>query len=193
MDNSLKLKKIIKKGYLTRFMLLLICIFLVGTAVSSAYLYLDLYRPLGTHYSAILSIVTELRETLIVRTLKITVISCLFIISGIAVIGILYTHRIAGPLHRIKLYAKMVKEGRLDTEINFRQKDAIHSFAESLNKMTECYSDRVAILISEIQELKNAVTELKSLAEKGKDTEIAMKKVLDIDSKIEKLLSAVRL
>jgi hypothetical protein len=59
--------------------------------------------------------------------------------------------------------------------------------------MTKSYSDRVTVLISEIQQFKDAMAELKSLTEKGKDTEIAMKKVLEQDSRIKKLLSTIRL
>ncbi len=189
----MKPTEIIRKGYLNRLVLLLICIFIIGTTVSALYLYHDIYRPLSTHYSAILSIITEIKETLIIRTIKINAFFYLLISAGIVILGILYTHRIAGPLYRIKLYAKMVGEGRLDTDIKFRHKDAIHSFGESFKEMTKSYSDRVTVLISEIQQFKDAIAELKSLTEKGKDTEIATKKVLEQDSRIKKLLSTIRL
>lgn len=87
----------------------------------------------------------------------------------------------------------MVGEGRLDSDIKFRYKDAIHSFGKSFNDMTKSYSDRVTVLISEIQQFKDAIAELKSLTEKGKDTEIAMKKVLEQDNRIKKLLNTIRL
>lgn len=189
----MKPTEIIRKGYLTNFISLLICIFLFFTAVSSIYLYFDIYRPLGTHYSAVLSIVTELKETLILRSIKINAIFFLFIMAGISILGILYTHMIAGPLYRIKLFSKEVSEGRLDTRVNFRRKDAIHSFADSLNKMTESCNDRVITLNSELQTLKSSVAELKSRIDAGEDTDIALKRVLEQDSKIEGLLSTVRL
>jgi nitrogen fixation/metabolism regulation signal transduction histidine kinase len=191
----LKPTEVIRKGYLTRLLLLILCVFFIGTAVSSIYLYLDIYRPLNTHYSAILSIITEIKETLIIRTLKINAFFYLLISAGIVILGILYTHRIAGPLHRIKLYAKMVGKGRLDldTDIKFRHKDAIHSLGKSFNDMTKSYSNKVTMLISEIQQFKDAITELKSLTEKGEDTEIAMKRVLEQDSRIKKLLNTIGL
>lgn len=193
MGNPLKPTEVIRKGYLTRLVLLLICIFIIGTTVSAIYLYLDIYRSLDTHYSAILSIITEIKETLVIRTIKINAFFFLLISAGIVILGILYTHRIAGPLYRIKLYAKMVGEGRLDTDIKFRRKDVIHSFGESFNDMTKSYSDRLTVLISEIQQFKDAIAELKSLTEEGEDTEIAMKKVLEHDSRIKKLLNTIRL
>lgn len=193
MDNPLKLTEVIRKGYLTRLVLLLICIFIIGTTASAIYLYLDIYRSLDTHYSAILLVLTEIKETLIIKTIEINAFFCLLISAGIVILGILYTHRIAGPLYRIKLHAKIIGEGRLDADIKFRHKDTIHSFGESFNDMTKSYSDRVTVLISEIHQFKDAIAELKSLTEKGKDTEIAMKKVLEQDSRIKKLLNTIRL
>jgi nitrogen fixation/metabolism regulation signal transduction histidine kinase len=193
MDNPFKPTEVIRKGYLTRLLLLILGVFIIGTVLSTIYLYLDIYRPLNTHYSAILSIITEIKETLIIKTLSINAFFYLLISAGIAILGILYTHRIAGPLHRIKLYAKMIGEGRLDTEIKFRHKDAIHSFGESFNDMTKSYSDRVTVLTSEIQQFKDAIAEIKSLTEDGKDTEFAMKKVLEQDSRIRNLLNTIKL
>ena len=189
----MKPANVIKKGYLTRLLLLILGVFIIGTALSTIYLYLDIYRPLNTHYSAILSIVTEIKETLIIKTLKINAFFYLLISAGIVILGILYTHRIAGPLHRIKLYAKMVGEGRFDTDMKFRRKDAIHSFGKSFNNMTKSFRERTTNLNSEIQQLKDAVTELKSLTEEGKDTEFALKKVIDTDNRVKKLLSTIRL
>ena len=192
-DNNFKPTGVIRNDYLPRLLFLLICIFLFGITVSTIYLYLDISRPLSTHYSAILSIVRELKETLIIRTMKINAFFYLLIVTGIVILGVLYTHRIAGPMHRIKLYAKSVFEGELGTEINFRRKDAIHSFANDINEMTKSYNQRVTMLTSDIQQLKEALTELKSLSEKDEDTEIALKTVHDLDSRIKKLLSAIKL
>jgi methyl-accepting chemotaxis protein len=115
------------------------------------------------------------------------------IFAGIVILGILYTHKIAGPLHRIRGFARSIGEGRLDGDIKLRQKDVIHPFAESLNKMTRSYNDRVALLISEIEELKSAIKELKSRTEKGENTEITVKKILEIDGRIKNLLDTIKL
>jgi len=193
MENSFKPTKIIGKGYLTRLLLFIFCIFIIGSSVSALYLYLDIYKPLSSHYSAVLSIITEIRDSLLIKSIKITAIFYLLILAGIVILGIIYSHRIAGPLYRIKLSAKSIGEGRLDTNIKFRRNDTIHSFANVFNEMTENYNDMVTMLNSEIQQLKVATTELKTLAEKGEDTEIAVKKVLDLDSRVKDLLKTVKL
>ncbi len=185
--------KVITKGYLARLVLSALCIFIIGAAVSAVFIYSDIHRPLDSHYSAILSIITEIKETLIIRTLKINAVFYSMIFAGIVVLGIIYTHRIAGPLYRIRLYAKEVSKGRLDADIKFRRKDAIHLFAESLNHMTQSYNDRVTMLASEIRQLKDAVKELQTLTEKDEDTAAAQQRIYELDEKINDLLSTLRL
>lgn len=189
----MKQERIIGKSYLPGLIFAALGIFVFSIAVSALLLYLDIYQPLDTHYSAVLSIITDIRETLLIKTLKISGISSLLIILGLMALVIFYTHRIAGPLYRIKVCAKSIGEGRLGTKVKFRQRDVIHPFAESLNEMTDRYSEKVRSLTLEINELKSAVTELKSLTEDGKDTEDALKKASDKDNQIKGLLDSMKI
>jgi methyl-accepting chemotaxis protein len=183
----------IGKSYLPGLIFAALGIFVFSIAISALLLYLDIYQPLDTHYSAVLSIITDVRETLIIKTLKISGISSLLIILGLMALVIYYTHRIAGPLYRIKVCAKSIGEGRLGTKVKFRTRDVIHPFAESLNDMTDRYSEKVRSITLEINELKSAVIELKSVAEDGNNTEAALKKALDKDSQIKGLLDSIKI
>ena len=191
--NLLSPTEIIRKGYLGKLLFLLLGIVFIGTAISTLFLYLGTYKTLDTHYSAILSIVTEIKQTLIIKTIKINVFFYLLTVIGITVLAILYSHRISGPLYRIKLYAKMLSGGRFDTPIRFRHKDAIHSLAEVLNKMSKNYNDKTSMITTEIQRLKDAVTELDSIKEKKEAVETSLKKVTEIDSRIKQLLDTIGL
>jgi len=185
-------EKIIERSYLPGLVCAALGIFICGIAVSALLLYLELYQPLDTHYSAVLSIITDVRETLIIKTMKISGISSILIILGITALVIFYTHRIAGPLHRIKVCAKSIGQGRLGTKAIFRQKDVIHPFAGALNDMTDCYSEKVRVLASEINQLKTAVAEIKSLTGAGEGTDAVLGKVLDSDSRIKRLFESIK-
>lgn len=189
----MKPERIIGKSYLPGLVLSALGIFVFGVAVSGIFLYFEVCKPLDTHYGALLCIITDIQETLVLKTLKISGISSLLIILGLMALVIFYTHRIAGPLYRIKVCAKSIGEGRLGTKVKFRQRDVVHPFAESLNQMTDRYSEKVRALTLEINELKSAVTELKSLTEDGKDTEAASKKALDIDNRIKGQLDSIKI
>jgi HAMP domain-containing protein len=53
----------------------------------------------------------------------------------LAVIVIFISHRIAGPLYRLKMYMEKVENGDYSVKLNFRKNDAIHDVAESFNRM----------------------------------------------------------
>lgn len=144
------------------------------------------------HYSAVISIVSDIHETLISRTLKINVLFFVLITAGILILGILYTHRICGPLKRVQIFAKAVSEGRLDTRLSFRGKDVIHPFGETFNNMTEAYSNMVRRLATETKELKAAVRELESLSEEGRDIGPGIEKISEIDKKIKEVLNKIK-
>ncbi len=189
----MKSSDILNRGYLKKFLLLLLTIFIAGTAISAAVLYSDIYRPLNTHYGAIISIVEGIKESLIEKTLKINIISYVMISAGIGALSLLYSHRIAGPLYRIKLYLRSMSDGKQERKLKLRHKDAINSFALTINEMNEAYRNKSLILDSDIDELKKYINEVKKLAGQDKSFEDPMKRLVDTDKHIGSLLEAIRI
>ena len=58
-----------------------------------------------------------------------------FIIIGIFCVFI--SHRIAGPLYRLKMFMEKVQNGDYTVHLRFRGGDAIHDVADSFNQMVE--------------------------------------------------------
>ncbi len=188
----MKLSEVINKGYSRNLLLLMLCAFVIFTGLSALYLYLDLNRSLDTHYSAVVSILADTHETLFLKTLKINAVYMLLVFAGILIIGILYTHRIVGPLHRVKLCARSVTEGRIDSKINFRKKDAINLMGDRFNEMTKNYSDRIEEINSETESLRKSLDDLKSSIEKGEDSEKNMAGALEKNKRIKELISEMK-
>lgn len=46
----------------------------------------------------------------------------------------IYLHRIAGPIHRFKLWLRGVREGDLKTEVHLRKTDLLKDLAEEMNE-----------------------------------------------------------
>jgi methyl-accepting chemotaxis protein len=185
--------EIIKKNYLRNFLCLLLLVLLVSTAATSIVLHFNIHRPLNTHYSAILSILSDLKETLLIKTLKINAIFSFLAAIGLLFIGIIYTHRIAGPLYRIKSAAKAIGEGNLETKIQLRSKDVIHHFATSLNSMTESYRDRISVLSGSLDQLRESITEIKSLTDDNKETDSTLEKIRDKNIEIHSQIDSMKL
>lgn len=55
----------------------------------------------------------------------------------LAILCVFVSHRIAGPLQRLKAYMQMVQNGDYDVHLRFRKGDAIHDVAECFNGMVE--------------------------------------------------------
>jgi methyl-accepting chemotaxis protein len=194
MGRQMNSDKIVKKGYIARLVLLAVSIFMAGSAVSSGLFFLTTHTPLSnTHYSAALSIISEFRNSLIIKSLQINLFFFFLIAIGIIILGVLYSHRIAGPLYRIKQYAGSISKGDLGSEIKFREKDVIHPFAESINKMTESCGERVRELASEAVQLKKEVEHMKSLSERGEETAEAMENIKAHDERIKEIFETLRL
>lgn len=191
--NIARPRDVISKAHPSRLFILLLAVFIVFALLSAVYLYLDVYMPLNIQYGSIVSALSEIHETLVARTVKINIIFFILTCAGILIIGIVYTHRICGPLHRIQMFAKLVSEGKLDNEIIFRKKDAIHLFGDAFNEMTKNYSDRLHMFSSEVRSLKESIQELKSLSEEGKDDAAGFDQIIETDRKIKKLLSTIKL
>lgn len=189
----MKPEEVIRKNHTRNFLLFLLLLLLAGTAASAAVLYLDIYRPLNTHYSAVLTIMTGVKDTLIMKSLKINALSFVLIAAGVGVLTLLYTHRIAGPLHRIKIYAKSVSSGKLNGELTFRRKDAVNTFAEALNDMTKNYGNSISQLAAEVDKLKTSVTELKEHGSASEDRRQPAREISAIDGAIKRILGDIKL
>jgi nitrate/nitrite-specific signal transduction histidine kinase len=98
-----------------------------------------------THYILLSTIVdytsrygtTPTGRTLIAQSLTplIIIIPIIFVILSVIIIFI--SHRIAGPLCRLRQYMKRVGNGDFKTRISFRSYDAVHDIADAFNNMVE--------------------------------------------------------
>jgi methyl-accepting chemotaxis protein len=61
----------------------------------------------------------------------------------IFIFAIYISHRIAGPIHRIKSIIHDIGDGKIDTAIYLRKTDELHDLAEELNKMQENLKSRL--------------------------------------------------
>jgi len=60
----------------------------------------------------------------------------------LAIIVIFISHRIAGPLYRLKMYMEKVENGDYSVKLKFRKNDSIHDVADSFNRMVDGIKDK---------------------------------------------------
>jgi methyl-accepting chemotaxis protein len=61
----------------------------------------------------------------------------------VSVIGLLYSHRTAGPLYHFKRVFKAIREGKLDARVHLRPKDDFREVADEFNLMVDSLVSRI--------------------------------------------------
>lgn len=109
-------------------------------------IYLALFTSIfATHYVFISSIVdyvekegrspTAAELVMIPLNALIIIVPIIFVVMTVIVIFI--SHRIAGPLHRLKQYMQRVGKGDFSVRLRFRTYDEINDVADSFNEMVD--------------------------------------------------------
>jgi len=98
-----------------------------------------------------------------------------FLIGGVistsiifSVIGIFLSHRVAGPLFRLKKHMSFVRNGNYSHEIKFRKKDQLHDMADSFNEMVMSLDIRKEIGILYIERLERILNKMISFSKETK-------------------------
>ena len=73
-------------------------------------------------------------------------INNLFILIVIAVIGVFYSHRIVGPVHRINRDIQRVLDGEINVHVSLRRKDQFQGLAGRVNELIRALDEAKAEL-----------------------------------------------
>ncbi|MDX9702256.1 MAG: methyl-accepting chemotaxis protein [Candidatus Auribacterota bacterium] len=89
-----------------------------------------------------------------------------FSVFVFALVGIFLSHKIAGPLYRMKRIMIDIGKGKLPREIRFRKGDHMHDMADALNEMVLGLQNRDKTTLEAINKIERIVNELaKALAD----------------------------
>ena len=133
----------IDRNLQTRYIILMVVVLIVHTlivlaAVFSPYIMmLSFDFPNDTRAEAA-------KAFLLVHTNAWPVIGGFIIIVG--VLTLFVTHRIAGPIFRLKKGIRDIADGRLNEKIILRKKDEFHDVAEELNALAARFRDSFSVL-----------------------------------------------
>ena len=85
----------------------------------------------------------------------------------LALHSVFFSHRIAGPLYRLRSIFKAVGEGNLSISVKIRESDYLHKEAESLNAMILSLAARMRGIEAQYDEVHKVVAELNRAVERG--------------------------
>ena len=96
--------------------------------------------------------------------LNVLVGSLTLMVLLIGLLGIVITHKIAGPIYKMKMLLKQVGEGKLVFEGRLRKGDELQDFFEAFATMTEKLRDRQR---KEVEELEAAMSLVRDAGTSG--------------------------
>ena len=72
-----------------------------------------------------------------VQTSQLLVIPIVLLAAIFTAVGIILSHKVAGPIFRVERVAQELSKGNLDIKVKFRKGDELHELADSLNSMID--------------------------------------------------------
>lgn len=126
---------IIKKGLQFRYIGLVFALALLASIVTGYTVFATGWILLGEKLA---NVYPQGRLVLVFRTANLALIRNLFFISPlIFVLGLLFSHKIAGPVYRIEKSIYEIAKGNLSLKIKLRKGDELWDLADIINSMTE--------------------------------------------------------
>lgn len=150
----------VSRSYSYRLILRSAIVLLSGAIVTALAVFFALNRNAGLTYAQSYNVMAALRHELLHKSLVIYASTSFFIMVGIALISLVYSHRVAGPLHRLGQAARRIASGDLSEPVKLRHNDVIHPLADDLNDLISSYSGILNTLELHVAELKEQISEL---------------------------------
>lgn len=170
-------------------------IVLLGAAIVGFGVFWLFPASLGESFHSVQAIVREIRKVLFWRVALLYAVISLLIVLAVAVLHLLYSHRIAGPAYRLGREAARIARGDLTGHIKCRPKDNLTEMADSLCEVVSQYRGRINAVKDGLTSIENKSKMMSGHLQQGKNAAALSEAADDIVSsvkKIEQSLSGVR-
>lgn len=113
-------------------------------------------------------------------------IKIFFLIAIFGAVGILNSHRVAGPLYKIEKILRGVSQGNIRERLILRKNDELHEVAAVINQFLHNLTDSIVKFKDSSRNIGAAVKELKSELEKDAPSLASLRqKIFSIDNALE--------
>ena len=124
---------LIEKRFQMRYTAIILCVMFLTSFIAVYTTYFTSLTILGEKLA---NVYPQGRLIPILNTVNLTIIMrMLFVIPFLVVGSILISHRIAGPVYRIRRHLETVGDGDLSVEVHLRKGDELKNLAEAVNRM----------------------------------------------------------
>jgi methyl-accepting chemotaxis protein len=103
--------------------------------------------------------------------------------------SIFFTHKIAGPVYRLKMRLQQLKAWDLDSRVTLRSGDDLQELADCVNLLSEELSDFAAAQKGNYETLSNHIDEIQQLIQSGTISEDSGKELVNLLNSSRKSIS----
>lgn len=151
-----------------RLLFKMILLVLASVSLAGTVLFVLSLTPIAPSYVEAIFSVNSYKMELLRKSLYIHSIFTALMLAGVIVLSLVYSHRVAGPLYRIRIVARTMAAGRLDEPFTIRSKDVVHSLADIMNEISQKYGQKHQKLSGELDVLHEGLVKLCDSAKAGK-------------------------
>lgn len=132
---SKRRKVLIKRAFQLKYVGAILFFVLLITFISSITIYMSIFPYLSEKLA---NVYPQGRLVMVLRNANMKVLMSTAVVLPIAVwVGIMFSHRIAGPWYRMEVILREIAEGSLIKRVNLRKGDELQSLGEAINEVTD--------------------------------------------------------
>lgn len=186
--------RIVSRSFTSRLVTLVLSIIIITAFLSGSILYLQADKRLEQSYSRKLQAFSMYKKTILRESFYIYLVSGLVTLIGLGFFLIFYSHKIAGPLHRLRLESDKIAAGNFGTVVKFRADDHIHPLAESMTEFAKRYGELHSRLEALSEVMYNASLELDGVSHAGDGEKVIdiFKRLSSASDEFKGLLSGIK-
>jgi methyl-accepting chemotaxis protein len=148
------MNRIVPKSFLLSFVRVSAMLLAGGALLTAIGLYLA-FPERGSSYADTYTLLASLNRDLAIGSVIMFFVILLLSLAGIILLAIAYSHRVAGPLHRLGIQTRRIASGDLADKVKLRDSDVVHVLADDLNSLSGRYHGLVLLLDQKTRELSD--------------------------------------
>jgi methyl-accepting chemotaxis protein len=176
----------VDRKYQVRLMLQVVVLVVVATSVSAISTYLLTNREISSAFYLAHRKTWDLKELLLPVITGTSLITFLIVSIISSYITLRETHRIVGPINRLKEALADISEGRITWVGSVRKGDVLKGFDDSINNLADNLSRSMEAVSGSFAEIESALAELEGSGEvSGRQLEDLKLKVQGLGESLE--------
>ncbi len=183
-------KYFVKRGLQFRYIGVVFGIALLASIVAGYTVFITGWTLLGEKLA---SVYPQGRLIQVFRTANVALArNLLFVSPLIFILGLLFSHKIAGPLYRIEKSVYEISKGNLSLKIKLRKGDELLSLAGTINNMTENINKTMVSSKEAMSEIQKDIIEIKkAISSQPCDSRSAESSIVSLQHQVKSITDSL--